>query len=158
MGVKDGAEGSGQTRRVRRDTEAGEAKEEGGTEDPIRGRRRTWRRHDGARDKSGASMRMANNIRAQKRYGGSGDAPEGPGLESMGAETAPPTPHPTPQPAVALKYNTYSRATKWALRRERRSGEPLHILRHGCRAGVAYPPGKQHGAEATVVGRLVGPD
>ena len=50
-------------------------------------------------------MRMANNIRAQKRYGGSGDAPEGPGLESMGAETAPPTPpHPTASSGFKIQH------------------------------------------------------
>ena len=57
----------------------------------------------------GFSLRVPNrlwrrNAWAQKRSEGGRDTPEGPGLESMGAEYRAPNPQPpppTPQPAVA---------------------------------------------------------
>ena len=102
---------------------------------------------------------MANNAWAQKRSEGGGDAPEGPGLKSMGAEYRAPNPPPYPTASSGLIIQHLLPGDEVGIAsRVARSGEPLHILRHGCRAGVDYPPGKQHGAEATSIGRLVGPD
>ena len=92
-----------QGRGIRGGDKAKGAEEEGRGKNPIRGRRRTRRWYDGARDKNGTGERVASGAWAQERGEGCGDPPEGPRIGSTGAVHAP-RPQPPPYPTASSGF------------------------------------------------------